>query len=348
MLKRKCLVIFLLVIFTVLPIFLVSYAGEEEAIKEELKPITLKLALLYPATSPEGRAVLHFKDLVEKYSEGNIKCDVYPGGQLGTFPAMVEGIQSGTIDMYFEGLNVFQSFSELLKLHNVPFVFRDRKQFLAQFDSQLFDDYVTKPLAEKNIYFINDEAGWNWHWGPYRVLVCEKHPVLKPDDIKGLKFRLPEIKAYVKAWKEIGATPVVVPWNEVYLALNQGVVDIVTSPISLLWDMKFTEVAKYVTKLDEFQQTMAVAISKSKYESLPEEYKKILVKACTEAGEYYTNIVYESADIIVEKCKKEHGAEFFETDYAPFIKRAEDAVRSLEKEGFLVPGLYDKLQALKK
>ena len=334
MFKRKLLVGFLLISFMFVSLFLTSYA--------QLKPVTLKIALLYSGTSIDGLAGSHFKELVEKYSEGNIKCDFFPGGQLGTLNAMIEGVQSGTIDIYIESINTWQSYNELLKLHNIPFAFKDKKTFLAHFDSQVFQDYVIKPFLEKNIFFLNEEAGWNWHWG-YRVIVCSKHPILTPDDIVGLNFRMPEMKAYVEGWKAIGATPVIIPWNELYLALQMGVVDIATLPITTLYDMKLTEVAKYVTKLEDYYQTMALAMTKSKFDSLPEEYQKILLKACTETGEFYTDLIIASINTIIEKCKEEHGAEFFETDYAPFKEKGEKAIQTLEESGYLVPGLYDLL-----
>src|SRR5205823_1590503 len=114
-----------------------------------------------------------------------------------------------------------------------------------------------------------------------------KRPVRNFDDLKGLKLRIAPIDTWRRSWTALGAQVVVLPWNDVYLGLKQGTVDAVTAPMNLVYAMKFTEVAKYIARTDEYWGVLTVVMNKKKFQSLTPQQQKALIDAAEQAGQEY-------------------------------------------------------------
>jgi TRAP-type C4-dicarboxylate transport system substrate-binding protein len=144
----------------------------------------------------------------------------------------------------------------------------------------------------------------------------------------------------------MGASPIVMAWGEVYLGLKTGTVNAVTAPANALWANKFTEVAKYVTFLDQIVQTINLQMNKALFDSLSEEYQNILIDSANDAGAYYTSLVNGNWEEEKNRMIKEHGAEFLTVDLTPWVKKAQPMIYEFEEEGLLPKGLYDRFQAI--
>lgn len=302
-------------------------------------PITLKLGTKMPNDCPEGKAFLRFAELVKEKTNGEVQVDVYPYEQLGKGTTQIDNVMLGTQDMFAEGSAFFVPFDKDFRIVNIPYLFRDYKHFQKVMTGPI-GQRLNENLLKKNIRVLNVKR--NFLRGPYRVL-CSTKPFLSLDDAQGLKLRVHSSDVYIEAWRTLGAMTTVIPWTETYLALRQHVVDGVVSPISLVYGMKFTEVAPHVAKVDDYPQDVIIIMNDRKFGSLSEAHQKALLEAAEEAGDYGTQLVTDAVDQDIAKMKKEHGADFVDINLAPFQEKMKDFYQGLEAKEFISKGLIQEI-----
>ena len=306
------------------------------------KSVTFKMATKQSFSSPEGQAFLYFADLVKKKTNGNFIVNVYPSEQLGTTEVSLKGVQMGAIDIYAEGTSYLKMFIPIYEYFSPPFVFRSRDQFL-RFMRSSYVQGLEKELAEKHGIKLIDTQH-TWMRGPYRVL-CSTKPIMRLEDLQGIKMRMFPNQFVLQAWTELGARPTVLPWTETYLALKQGIVEMVTSPVSQVGAMKFSEPAKYVTRTDEYPQTIVFATNTKKFNKLSPANQKALIDACNEAGLKSNVLINAAAEKVIQNFIERDKAVFIRTSMAPFQKKLEPFYQKAEKEGKIPAGVLDRIRS---
>jgi len=309
----------------------------------EAKTITLTLGHISPPTSPMGQGAERFAKLVEERTNGQIKVKVFPSEQLGPAKTMLESTMIGNQDIFLEGAVWYERFSKTLRFLMIPFVFKDREHFRKWNKSDSWRETWDEVTQNSGLVFLDKAV--TWERGPFRLIVS-KRPIMSLGDVRGLKMRVWPSDAYKRSWEALGAKPTELAWTDVYLGLKLGTVDACTTPVNLLYPMKFTEVAKYVTKYPEFPQVVRVAMNKQRFDSLKPQFQKILIDAANEAGELYTQISVELAESNIQKCIKEHNAVYIQINLEPFAERMRSQIMKFETEGYLPAGIYDKIRAL--
>ncbi len=316
-----------------------SKKSEEPEQKEMARPIQLKMGTKMSEESLEGQGHRHFAELVAERSKGSIEIVIYPSEQLGDAATEVNNVLNGAQDIYAEGLAFYSSYVPAVKIENLPYLFTSEEQFKTIMSGS-FGKMVENQLEENGFKLLNNER--SFARGPYRVL-CSTRPVKSLDDLQGLRLRLSGNAMSMNAYAALGANPIQIAWTETYLALKQGTVEAVTSPISLVYSMKFTEVAPYVAVVNEFPQYIAYVMNADRFNSLSAEQQKILVDCANEAGVYATKLTKESIDGQIELMKSEHGAVFNDVDTAPFKARLMDHYLKLDAEGTYGEGVLKSI-----
>lgn len=306
--------------------------------------ITLKQASLYPENSNNGRAYNKFAELVHKYTDGQIKVDVYHGGQLGRRTVIAENIFKGGVDIWIETVDVYETYIPQVYFQGMPYLFRDIDHVKKFFKSDWFEKNVHGAFKEKGAIF--PEQNFNWIRGPFRVMVS-KIPIMTIEDVKKVKLRVYPADTYIRSWQALGANTTSVEWSEVYLALKQNMIQAVTSPMDLVRPMKFTEVAKYITRIDEFPQILIFVMNKKSYEKLNSFQRKGLHQASNEAGDYFAKMNFDSVEVDLS-----HMIEYDEITYIrPPLKEWREKIKpfyeKMEMEGKIEKGFYNMVQSLK-
>ncbi len=302
----------------------------------------LKAGHISPKTIPEGIAADRFVELVKEKTKGDVVIEMFPSEQLGQATAMIDSTILGNQDIYIGGNVEFERFSPGLKALGLNYAVASEAQFRKILKSPVWKEIFDDPLDKVGLTVIASD----WERGPYRVLVS-KRLVRNLEDLKGLKLRIAPIDTWRRSWTALGAQVVVLPWTDVYLGLKQGTIDAVTAPMNLVYSMKFTEVAKYIARTDEYWGVLTVVMNKKKFESLPPQSRKALVEAAAQAGQEYMASSERDIERDLERMKKEHGVEYTVLDLKPGIAKMQPVIRDLEKEGFIPAGIYDRLQAVK-
>jgi TRAP-type transport system periplasmic protein len=308
-------------------------------------PITLKQGTMYPENSNYGKAMNRFSELVKQHSNGELKLDVYHGGQLGKKAQLVENIQRGATDVYIETIDVFETYIPECYFQSMSYMFKDVEHMRKFYRSDWFDKNIHAKFKARGATFIPQK--YTWERGPYRVLVT-RIPITTVDDLKKIKLRVYESEVYKLVWQALGANTTMIDWTEVYLALKQNTIQGVTSPIDLVRPQKFTEVAKYITRIDEFPQVLLVMMNTKSMEKLTASQREAIQKAADEAGSLFTKMNSEGAESDIAAMLEEDGASFSRPPLAKWREKVSPFYKQLENDGKVQKGFYDMVQSLLK
>lgn len=315
--------------------------GETEHAIEKTEPIVLKLAVESAVGTPGEVSGQDFKRIVEEKSEGKIKVEYYPAGQLGTGDDLTEALQTGSIDMTWRALDWYSKFENGWNIMLLGFLFRDEDHLKSFLDSDKHAEFKDNLIKKAGIRIIADNG-----IGAPRVLIS-KDPITSPEDMQGMNMRVPGIEMYQKTWSGIGVNIVSVPWGESYMALNQGTVDALEAPLGSIYGMKFHEAAKNISMTNHLYSIYVMAINENSFQSIPKDLQQIVVDAAKEAGNQY--VKYDKA--AVEDNKKimiDDGVNFIEQpDIAAFQSKITPLAEELEKANLWPEGLYEYVQDLK-
>ena len=300
-----------------------------------------RMATKMPPGSSEGKVFQRFADLVGKYSNGKLDVKVYPSEQLGKVAAVLEQMQAGTIHVYAEGSTFLKKWEPDLNYMSAPFMFSDRAHWKRFMQSDLVKGWMKNVEAKGGLMVIGDST--EVMRGPYRVIVS-KRQVKSLDDVQGLKLRMHTDPLAAEVWGYLGAEVRVLGWTEVYSSINRGIVEAVNSPIALVEDMKFYEVAPHITRHNEYPQSIGFMVNAKAYRGLAADVRAAVDKAYTEAAAYSVELANEMTSTTINRMK-EKGVTYSEIDLAPFIKRMQSFYEEKRKAGKLPKGFLEAVEA---
>ncbi|WGE75215.1 TRAP transporter substrate-binding protein [Actinobacillus equuli] len=301
---------------------------------------TFRFGYEAPRSDSQHIAAKKFNELLQQKSNKGLKLSLFPDSTLGNAQTAISGVRGGTIDLAMSDSSNFTGLASELNVIDIPFIFKDRSHAYQVLDGEIGQTLLAKLEAHglKGLAF--------WEVG-FRGFTNSKHPVAKPEDIKGLKVRTNQNPMYIKAFSILGANPVPMPLSELYTALETKAVDAQEHPIGIVWSAKLYEVQKYFSPTNHGYTPLIVVINKAKFDALPAEQQKALSEAALEAGKYQRQLNLDNEQGIIEKMKKA-GVEFVETlDTAPFKAAVEGETRKafIEKNG---DSLIKQIDALAK
>jgi TRAP-type transport system periplasmic protein len=323
---RKILLVFLTVSIFIFGLCSVSLA----------KDIVIKVGHIFTPGSTINDCTQMVADLVEKRSKGSLKFEIFPGGQLGAQLDEVEGVKMGTQDITI--LGAIDRFAPNFTMFNLPFMYRDMDHCYNVLTGPLGKKYILDDLVKRHGIYV---PGF-FYFGVRMLTTDAKHPVTKPADVKGLKLRTPDMKAWIKSWQSIGANVTAFPWGELYMALKQGVVDAQENPLPAIRDMKFYEVQKNIILTKHIYDYTFILMNNKKWKSLDKTQQDILVQALKD-GLYYSRGRIAREEAVNINFFKEKGINIVEVDTAEWQK-------AFAKAPDLFEGgreIYDKVQAVK-
>lgn len=328
-----------IVLLLVLFVGLVSWMPPLPAAAGE-KPTILRLAHVVPATSTKNLANLKFSELVQARTKNQVQVHVFPGSQLGNEMDLAQGAQMGTLDLFWGDVAVYASYVKEFNVFNAPLVFKDTKHWGAVVKGPIFDGLADQLLKKAGLRVLAR------HWMGERYVLTRNKAVATPDDIKGLKIRVPDIPMYTSSFKALGAIPTPINYSEVYLSLQQGVVDGMENPVGLIRAMKFYEVAKYLTLVPWNNAVNVLVINESVFQRLKPEQQKILRDAGRESEPYLEDLMTKEADECLKLFESKGVTLVQPKDLSPWLAAVKDFPK---KYGDMWgrPELYTEIQNYK-
>ena len=230
------------------------------------------------------RAIEEFKRLVEEGSSGEIEVQIFPSSQMGPDREMIEGVQTGVLEMAVPPSSFFAGWDPAFAVIELPYMYPSKEVALKTFHSPAGDKMLAR--LEKQ-----DLVGLGWLENGLRHVTNNVRPIAAPTDLDGIKLRTMKVPAHVDTFKALGANPTPMNFGEVYSGLQQGVIDGQENPVAHIYAQRFYEVQKNMSTTGHVFTVYIPVISKSFFEQLPEEQQKLVREALQKAEDYQQNLV---------------------------------------------------------
>ena len=263
---------------------------------------------------------------------------MFPASQLGSEPQINEALGLGTVDIIYTGAAFVGGVHKPLSISNAPYIFRNFEHWKAYRASPLF-----KGLAGEYEKKTGHRIVAPTYYGE-RHLTANKE-VKGPDDLKGMKLRVPQAPLYVLFAKIYGANPTPIAFAEVYLALQQGTVDGQENPLPTILAKKFYEVQKYIHLTGHITESLVSVLGQPLLGKLNDGEKTVFAEVLTQAAAKATDAIRESEQKLPDEFVK-LGKAVTRPDREAFRKVAIPAHLGPEALAFWTKEQYEQLQAL--
>jgi TRAP-type transport system periplasmic protein len=275
---------------------------------------TVKLTLGHGAApgNPRHEAAVKMAEVAKAKSNGRIEIQVSPSAQLGDDAAMVTAMRSGALDMSANSQGAVATTVPEYAAFGMPFLFADLPQAW-----KLLDGPLGKELAEKSAEKGLVVLGY-WDNG-IRHMSNSKKPLIKPDDLKGMKMRTPPDAVTVDIMQSLGAEAQQIKFSELYVALQQGVVDGQENPLMNIHASKLYEVQKFISLTGHKYEMTPLLMSKRSWDKLSDADKKVLQEAALEATTLQRKLSRDSDTSLIADLKSK-GIRIDVADKAAFEK----------------------------
>jgi len=300
--------------------------------------VTLPLGHIFPVTHPIHKAAMAMANYVAKESKGQLEIKVYSGGALGKGSTLAEKISLGTVEMGTAGPGLLSRLVPAWGLIAGEYVFKSVDSMFSVLNGPIGDDIKNRLLKKRGVRTLGIGYLGKRH-------VTANKPIKGPDDLKGFKIRIPNIPLRKASFIALGASPTPMAFSEVYLALQQGVVDGQENPLAQIVTMKFYEVQKYLILTGHALNPEILLMNEKKFQSLPNAQQNILLKGAKiyekSSFEEFRTMRSELLDKVLDG-----GMIVMKPDLEPFRKAVRDVPYQFEDRWG--KGLYDRvLQAQK-
>lgn len=267
--------------------------------------IIIKAGHVCPENHPVHIAFLGFKERVEARTNGAVEVQIYPNSLLGGEREMLEGVLMGSMEIYYGGSQLLNSYTSAVAFQALPFFFTGGKLAAREFFAEFGEDLAAQ---------IQEEIGITVMWTDNSVYnpANSVKEIKTPEDFKGIKFRTQEMDIYIKAYELLGALPTPIATAEVYTGLQQGTINGVNSNIILLDQLKWHEVCAYYPNMSMFVDMGVTAWSSKWMDSLPEDIKTAVMEELPQFRDEYGD-AFIAAEVEIRKDLESIGVTF--TDY---------------------------------
>lgn len=281
----------------------------------------LRLAHYATEDHPGGIAARQFADEIAEKTNGEITVEVYPNNELGAPDEILEQNILGVVDMSLGTQGSLDKYSKKFATVMLPFVFDSYDLAYEVLDGPFYD-WIKDELQDQGLVYLG-----SWDYG-FRCTTNSKHPINTPDDVKGLKIRTPgeiQIKSCMEA---LGAEVQSIAFNELYLALKQGVVDGQENPLSVIYTQKFYEAQKYLAITNHVYNSMNLVISKKVWDGFTADQQAIITEASKNAAATMRDLIKNSDADYISKLEAE-GMEVTYPETALFAGAMEPSYKAI-------------------
>jgi tripartite ATP-independent transporter DctP family solute receptor len=213
-----------------------------------------------------------FKQAVERQSGGRIEVQMFPNRQLGDEKPMLEGLRFGTLEAAVITNAVVAQIEPAFQVNDLPFLYSSEAQAHKVLDGKV-GQVLAKKLEAKGIVALG------FMEGGFRHMINNVRPVNKPEDVKGVKYRVMQNPVYIDMFSSLGGSAVPMAWGETFTAVQQGTIDGLEIPIAVIDSSKYNEVTKYLSLTNHTYSMIALLISKKTLDKMPADLQKIVREA---------------------------------------------------------------------
>jgi tripartite ATP-independent transporter DctP family solute receptor len=258
--------------------------------------VELRFAHFAADGHPGDLAAKMFGKAVEQRTNGEVKVTVYPANQLGSPPEQLEQVKLGAIDMALPTQGQLDKYSKRFGVVMLPFIYDSYAHAYRVLDGP-FMAWAGPDIEKQGMVHLS-----NWEWG-FRNITNNRRAINSPDDMKGLKMRVPPEIQLQATMEALGAVTTKIAFPELYMSLKQGVTDGQDNPLSVIYHFKLYEVQKYLAISHHVYNSMVHVVSKTTWDSLTPEQQKIVKEESKKAGDYMRETLQKEDETLLQKLK---------------------------------------------
>ena len=230
------------------------------------------------------RALLHFEGLVEAGSNGEIDVQIFPSSQMGPDREMIEGVQTGVLEMAIPPSSFFAGWDPAFAVIELPYMYASKDIAFDVLESEAGDGMIERVENQGLV-------GLGWLELGVRNVTNNVRPIATPADLEGVKLRTMQVPAHVATFQALGANPTPMNFGEVYSALQQGVIDGQENPLAIITSQRFYEVQKHLSTTGHVFAVYMPVISQPFFESLSAEHQQLVRDSMAAARLHQAEIV---------------------------------------------------------
>jgi len=299
----------------------------------------LRWAHVYEITEPYHTEALWAASEIRKRTNGRFDITVFPASQLGNENQLNEALGFGAIDIIYVGINFVAATYPPLGISGAPFMLRDLDHWKAYRDSKLFSELV-QGYDEKTRHKITALT----YYGQRHVTANRR--ISKPEDMQGMKLRVPPAPLFLMFTKSVGADATPIAFSDVYTALQQGLVDGQENPLPTIMAKKFYEVQSHIVLTGHITESMVTVVGSHVWNKLTPDDQKVFADTMKEAAAKATESI-EASERILAGAFRKLGMTVVEPDREAFRKAAIPLHNDASVGAGWTRVQYDELQALK-
>jgi TRAP-type transport system periplasmic protein len=277
-----------------------------------------------------------FSELVTERTNGEVTVNFIAGEQLGTDIDVIQAMMQGSVHLYGDVVEWYGNWVDDFNIMSWGFTFDGNDHMQAFLDSDIYAELAEKLREEQGLRILAAAPTQP------RILFANR-PVQSPDDLAGLKMRVPEIRAYLLLWQTLGTQPSRLAWGEIYLGLSTGTVEAAEGPVASAFASKLHQVAPNVMRTDHLVSTYHITINDETFQSLSPENQQILLDTAREVTQWGRAEAESETEAMVQQMADE-GATVYEIDVAPFAEKARAGVEEMEADGVWRAGLWQQIR----
>ncbi len=243
-------------------------------------------------------SLLHYADWVKEQTDGRVIIRLYPDEKLGDNTDMAQQLVTGELDAMMMPQGVEATYAPKIATLGLPFLFTSYEQAWAVTEDEEVAEGLTQGLEDYNMIQL---AFWE---NGMRQITNSVREVKTPDDVNGLKIRIPDDAMTESIFSELGASTTKFAWSKTYDALKQGTFDGQENPVANIYASKINEVNSYMTLTNHKYESKNLVFSLSTWNKLPEDIQEVLLEGAKTFGQEHRNAVAADEEKQIEELEK--------------------------------------------
>lgn len=339
---KKLFILFLIVVLSATVLMgcgSKSAKGSSDATVEN--PLILSLAHNMSETHTVHIALEEFANTVSEKSGGRIQIKIFPNGQLGSETEVLEQLMAGVVAMTKVSAPGLATYNEAYHTFGLPYIFDDTQNFYDVMDSQPIRDFF---LSTQEDGFVT----LTYYTSGARSFYTVNKPIRKPEDLKGLKIRVQDMKSQTDMMKALGGTPVAMAYGDVYTSLQTGIIDGTENNETALTTGKHGEICKVYSVDQHAMIPDTLVMSSAIWSELNEDDRQLILDAAYKSTDSH-KIAWDSAiDEAVAEAKATMNVNFVEdVDKDAFRKATENMIDEYSQRYPKVEQLLEIIDSVK-
>ncbi len=241
--------------------------------------ITIRFGHTAGRDSLYQRTAQEFGKRLDKELGARVDFRIFPDSEVGSDEELIRTLRGGALEMFMPS-TIMSAVDDGFGVFEMPYIIVDRTQMKRVAENAEVQRILLDPQALKGLRLL---AFWE---NGFRHVTNNVRPIVRPDDLRGLKLRIPR-----SAWRQriiqvYGANPVPMTFSEVYKALQAGVIDGQENPLAQIWGEKFHEVQRYLSLTGHVYTPVYPTAGERWWQSLPPDVRILIRRVAVEVGDF--------------------------------------------------------------